>query len=179
MDEMVPPGNFVCECCGLWYPLPPPPAGDVETRMHQARTYRVPTRCRRCAPHRGDDADTVIGMANDHAQWYWEEYKRAVAATRQARADVERAEVRASDHRDRMFAAFRSRDHAVRQLRRVGDLHEAVRGGCSCGKKPDCRTAQIVDAPWVQDRLRELERREGRTDDERYDDLLDEDTDIA
>jgi hypothetical protein len=30
----------------------------------------------------------------------------------------------------------------------------------------------------VQDRLRELERREGRTDDERYDDLLDEDTDI-
>ncbi len=179
MSVTVPPGNFVCECCGLWYPVPQPVASDIETRMHRSQTNRVPTRCARCSHHQGDDAETVVRRAYEHELVYWEQYKRAADATRTMRAEVERAEVRASDYRDRMFAAFRSRDHGIRLLRRIGDLHEPLRGGCSCGKKPDCETSRVIDGPWVQDRLRELARREARDPDDHYGDLLDDDADIA
>jgi hypothetical protein len=140
MSVTVSPSNYVCECCGLWYPVPQPVANDVETRMHRRQANRVPTRCTRCSHHEGDDAETLVRRAHV----YWEHYKRAVEATRAMRAEVERAETRASDYRDRMFAAFRSRDRGIRLLRRIGDLHEPLRGGCSCGKKPDCETSRVM-----------------------------------
>jgi hypothetical protein len=167
MSVAVPAGCFVCECCGLWYPVTRPISADVEARMHQPN--RLPGRCGRCSPHRGDDAETLVRRAEDHVQWYWELYQSAVDAAREMRAEVEQAEVRAGDYRERMIAAFRSRDHGVRQMRRIGDLHAPVRGGCSCGKRPDCETAKIIDSPWVQARLRELERREAHELHERFD----------
>jgi len=51
---------------------------------------------------------------------------------------------------------------------------EAVLAG-----KPDCDTSRIIDGLWVQSRLRELAQREARHPGEQYDDLLDDDADIA
>lgn len=168
MPVEVPPGSFVCECCGLWYPITRPASADIEARLHQSN--RAPTRCRRCSPHRGDDAETLILLAHDHATWYWEWYQRALDATRKMKAEVQEAEVRVGDYHDRMIAAYRSRDHGVRLLRRIGDLHRPVKNGCSCGKRPDCETSRIIDGPWVQARIRELERREKQENPGRFED---------
>jgi hypothetical protein len=69
-----------------------------------------------------------------------------------------------SDMHDRMIGAYRSRDHGTRLLREIGDLHAPVPNGCSCGKRKDCETARIIDRGWVQERFRDLERREHRPD---------------
>lgn len=67
---------------------------------------------------------------------------------RAAPADVQRIlidrEVReAGDERD---SAYRSRDHAMRVLWQVNEIHHPdTRGGCSC-RVPSCRTNDLVDA---------------------------------
>lgn len=160
MSVTVPGGNFVCECCGLWYPIQRPVSSDIEARMHQPN--KIPARCVRCAPHRGDDTETIIILNRDHTQWYWEQYQKAVEAARAARREMEELKAKASDARDRMVGAYRSRDHGTRLLRRIGLLHERAQHGCTCGKRPDCETAKIIDQGWVRERIRDLERREER-----------------
>jgi hypothetical protein len=167
-------GTFICECCALRYPIQRPISANVTDRMH--RSNQIPTRCARCAPHHGDDPATLVDWANDHARFYWEDRERAVEAAKAMRREVEEMKTQLSDKHERMLAAYRSRDHGTRLLRDIGDLHAPVRGGCSCGKRPDCKTAQIIDRPWVQDRLRDLEHRERQ---ERLWDDYDEDDDLT
>jgi hypothetical protein len=76
MSVTVPPGNFVCECCGFWYPVPQPIANDVEARLHRSQLNREPTRCTRCSHHQDDDAETVVRRAYEHELVYWEQYTR-------------------------------------------------------------------------------------------------------
>ena len=111
-DVTVPTGNFVCECCGLWYPIQRPVSGNGEDRMH--RSNKIPTRCSRCASHRGyeSDVDILFLRADDHTRWYWEWYKNAVEAARAARRQVDEAEVRVDEAQDRTVSAYRSRDHS-------------------------------------------------------------------
>lgn len=160
MSVTVPGGNYVCECCGLLYPIQRPISADIEARMHQSNMN--PTRCVRCAPHRGDDTETILLLHEDHTRWYWEQYQKAVEAARAARREMEELQAKASNARDRMIGAYKSRDHGTRLLRRIGLLHEPAHRGCSCGKRPDCDTAKIIDQGWVQERIRDLERREER-----------------
>jgi hypothetical protein len=159
-DVTVPTGNFVCECCGLWYPIQRPVSRNIEDRMH--RSNKIPTRCSRCASHRGyeSDVDILLLRADDHTRWYWEWYKNAVEAARAARRQVDEAGVRVDEARDRAVSAYRSRDHSVRLLRKIAELHNPTATGCSCGKRPDCDTAKIVDGGWVQARIRDLERQD-------------------
>jgi hypothetical protein len=160
LSVTVPGGNFVCECCGLWYPIQRPLSADIEARMHQSN--KNPTRCARCAPHRQTDDAALVLRAEDHARWYWEQYHKAVDAARDARREMEELQAKAGDARDRMIAAYKSRDHGTRLLRWIGLLHEPAQRGCSCGKRPDCDTAKIIDQGWVQERVRDLDRREER-----------------
>lgn len=158
-------GTYVCECCGLPYPIKKPISSDVESRLHQVN--RVPTRCGRCSTHRDADVnlDTWVRRAEKHAQWYWDLYQKEVATVRRMKAEVQEAEVRVSGLREKTVLAYRSRDHSVRLLAKIADLHQPERrGGCSCGKRPDCATAKITDTGWVVDRIRDLERR-GAMDD--------------
>lgn len=60
-----------------------------------------------------------------------------------------------------MKAAFRSRDIAIGYLRQLEEVHEPLGlRACGCGATGMCRTREILDRPWVKDRIRELERRE-------------------
>lgn len=153
-------GSYVCECCGLTYPILRPISSNIEARMHQPNT--APTRCARCAPHRQTDADALIQRAEDHAQWYWDHSQKAVNAARRMRHEVDEAEAKASDAKDRMVSAYRSRDHGTRLMKKIADLHAPAQRGCSCGKRPDCATAKIIDQGWVQERIRDLDRRDER-----------------
>jgi hypothetical protein len=151
-------GRYVCDCCHLWYPIPARAYANVEGRMHQSS--QVPARCTKCKQHQGDDPAMAVYRAEEHAFWYWELHERGVDRVRDSLRQVEEAEVRVGEARERAAGAYRSRDHAVRQLRKIANLHSPAQHGCSCGKKPDCDTAKIVDTPWVTNRIRDLEERD-------------------
>lgn len=161
-----PDGAYRQLCLRVLRSLVPDPAAvsrNIEDRMHQSN--KVPDRCARCTPHRGyetGDPEICVGRADDHAQWYWELYKKAVDDARLSRRRVDEAEVRVDEARDRAVGAYRSRDHSVRLLRKIRDLHTAKPRGCECGKRPDCDTAKIVDGGWVHARIRDLERQEAK-----------------
>ncbi|TQM44103.1 hypothetical protein [Pseudonocardia cypriaca] len=162
MAISVPGGHYVCLCCGLFYPIQRPVSPNVEHRMHQSNT--VPKRCSRCAPHRGDDAETRIRIAEDHARWYWEFAEQKDAETKAALAQVDEIKVQMGDTRDRMIAAFRSRDAYIRVLADVAKQHQPTRNGCSCRRR-DCETFPITDQPWVRRKISELERCEDYDED--------------
>lgn len=164
MTEEAAAGTYVCECCDLPYSIKRPISNDVEARLHRVNT--IPTRCARCAPHRAaaDDLDAWKRLHDDHTRWYWEQYQKGLVVLRKMQAQVEHAEVRVSDFREKTRSAYRSRDHAVRLLRKIADLHQPERRGCSCGKRPDCETAKIIDHGWVVERIRDLELREAAED---------------
>lgn len=154
----VPPGNFVCECCGLFYEIQRPVSANIEARMHQPNT--PPKRCARCAPHRqADDDASLVLLANDHMQWYWEFAELKDAEAKSAAAEVDEIRVQIGDARERMIAAFRSRDNYIRALARISDEHEPVRGGCSC-RRHDCPTLALVDQPWIRSRVNDLRSEE-------------------
>lgn len=70
------------------------------------------------------------------------------------------ARTAAADSKERMHAAYRSREHAVRLLRRLRELHEPQGRGCSCGAKHDCRSLDLVEDSWVREQVRRLDQRE-------------------
>ncbi|WP_300018589.1 hypothetical protein [Pseudonocardia sp.] len=164
----VPSGYYVCDkCCGLMYPIVRPPSANVEDRMHQSNT--VPKRCSRCAAHRGDDDESRVRRAEDHAKWFWEFAEEKDEQAKSALRQVEEIKVRNGDAKEKMIAAFRSRDGYIRVLAQIAKHHEPTRNGCSCRRR-DCETLRLVDQPWVRRKINEVERSNG------YDDY---DTDTA
>lgn len=159
MPISVPPSDFVCECCGLPCKNTRPVSSNIEARMHQPNT--PPKRCARCGLHRDLDAQSLIRRAEEHSQWYWEFAEAKDAEAKASAAEVDEIRVRIGDARDRMKAAFRSRDNYVRALARIADQHEPVRGGCSCRRR-DCPTLALVDEPWIRSRVNEIRREENQ-----------------
>lgn len=125
-------------------------ASCVCCEISQRVRYRAddPTKdpmCDQCACHRGADVEKRIKRAEEHAS-VWRE-----------RCDY--ATSKATDYEERMKSAYRSRDHAIGLLRRLYDIHEPNRRGCSCGAK-DCRSVRVLEGRWLRDMMRRLALRE-------------------
>jgi len=165
-----PGGHYVCECCGLYYPIQRPVSRNIEDRMHQSN--KIPDLCARCAPHRrgNDDWAAAVQAAEDHARWYWKLAEQKDGAAKSVRAELEEIRVQSAaqveEAREKMFGAFNSRDSYIRALARISKHHEpAGRGGCSCRRR-DCDTLQIIEQPWIRRRINAVERSEGYGEDD-------------
>jgi hypothetical protein len=73
-------------------------------------------------------------------------------------ANRERAE-----YKDKMHAAYSSRETSVRYLRDILSLHTLrPDGACSCGQKRGCRSGEFLQKPWVQQQVLKLDKIEAQ-----------------
>ncbi len=127
-----------CECCQLPQRL---------AWAASDENGRAPVdQCEVCRGHQGETLGARAQRAEEHLPMHHEREAAARAA--------------AEDYKERMHAAFRSREHSVRLLRRLRDLHEPHGQGCSCGIKRDCKSLDLVEASWVREQVAQLNRRE-------------------
>ncbi|MCQ4365929.1 hypothetical protein KQR54_33535 [Mycobacterium gordonae] len=61
--------------------------------------------------------------------------------------------------REKMHAAFRSRDKILKQFEKLGRYHRATDHGCICGKR-NCETLAIVDADWINGHIARMHERD-------------------
>lgn len=129
--------DIVCECC------------DLPQRVKTIDG--TPTMCGPCIEHRGADQRTEVRRAQEHEAMLRGRLKAARSAANEA------YEAR-DNYKEKMHGAYRSREHAVRQLQQINDLHVQTPSGlCSCGKRQGCKTADIIYRPWCQDMIRRLD----------------------
>ena len=127
-----------CECCDL--------AQRVKDRPGKPSTV-----CATCGEHRGNDEVSLRRRAESHLQMVTVH----LAAARGGADDAYRDR---DSYKEKMHAAYRSREQAVRVLQRLAELHQPLgRGVCSCRAR-GCPSMAILDRPWVRDRLRQLEQ---------------------
>lgn len=131
--------TITCACCQL------------PQRVRDYDGEDPATLCGTCVEHRGADDRKRRRRSEDHEAMYW-------TRCQEARAAAMMLEARVSEYRQKLAAAFDSRDQAIRVLRRVTGQHEPTRGGCSCGKR-NCPTLELVDSAWVRERIEQLEAR--------------------
>ena len=130
--------NILCSCCGLVQRVRTDDGGQ-------------PTMCSPCIEHRGANTEMMIRRGQEHEEML--------------RFRWEAARTAANNYEERMKSAFRSRETAVRYLMRLDEIHSIKReGSCTCGRKRDCPSAEILSSGWVQDMIRKVEQRdsEGR-----------------
>jgi hypothetical protein len=109
-------------------------------------------RCQECDAHRG----SALKKAQDHEA----ELRARLGETVDELHDTRGL---ADDYRNKMKAAFRSRDAVLRQFERLTRHHRAIENGCICGKR-NCETLAVVDADWINDRIAlMLEQDQGRS----------------
>lgn len=145
MGGMRPQDSTVeCECCELT--VPERHAGPI-TVAGLVRGWR----CRMCNDHQGD----ALRKAQDH------EYELRVRWGETA-DELIQTQYKADDYRDKMKAAYRSRDSVLTEMERLGQLHRATDDGCSCGKKRKCETQDIVHADWVTELIARMHRHNAR-----------------
>ncbi len=65
---------------------------------------------------------------------------------------------RADDYKEKMLAAFRSRDNILRQFEKLERYHRETGHGCICGKR-NCEILAIVDADWINEHIRRMHER--------------------
>lgn len=132
---------FICNCCELLHP--------VRERSSPYNDGAVQTECGPCIEHRGADDQMRLRRAEEHEA----EYRRRYTGAREAANNAE----------EQRNGAFKSRNHAVRKLERLRDLHESAgtRRVCTCGVK-DCKTLESLEDPWLTDRINDLRARERR-----------------
>jgi hypothetical protein len=127
--------TVVCSCCDL--DVPERLASAVVDADQLMRGWR----CRVCDGHRGN----ALKKAQDHEaelRARWGETVDELHATQGL----------AEDCRNKMKAAFRSRDAVLRQFEQLARHHRAMEHGCVCGKR-NCETLAVVDADWINDRI--------------------------
>jgi len=140
---------ITCECCRL--------RQQVRGSIGDERRVDM---CAMCFEHRGADNGMTQRRRTEHDAMLRERLVRAEQLTQSAYSERDRA-------RQRMLAAFQSRDSAFSILKTVNDLHEFRRdGSCSCGVKRDCKTAAVVYRGWVQAMIRRLDDAEAEQRDE-------------
>ncbi|WP_286199188.1 hypothetical protein ACRDU6_13035 [Mycolicibacterium sp. ELW1] len=66
---------------------------------------------------------------------------------------------RADEYREKMLAAFRSRDSILKQFEKLSRYHHATDHGCICGKS-ECKTLPLVDADWINEYIARMHERE-------------------
>jgi hypothetical protein len=127
--------TVVCACCDL----------DVPERQASALINADGTirgwRCGVCNGHQGNPLKT----AREHEA----ELRVRLDQTVEELQDTQGL---AEDCRNKMKAAFRSRDAVLRQFDQLARHHRAIEHGCICGKR-NCETLAVVDADWINDRI--------------------------
>lgn len=119
-----------CACCGL-----DQNAAADETDV---RPWAI---CVRCATHRGDSVEEYARREADHATMCKHALVDAQDDTILARSE--------RDHfRDRMKAAYSSRELLVKVLSRIDDEHHYRGKRCVCGAR-GCRVVQVLADPKV------------------------------
>lgn len=73
--------------------------------------------------------------------------------------DWHAAEDRADMYREKMLAAFKSRDNILQQFEKLSRYHRATDYGCICGKG-NCETLRIIDADWIVDHIVRMHERD-------------------
>jgi hypothetical protein len=134
--------TVVCECCDL------DASRKLSSPIINAYGLNRGWRCRKCNEHQGKP----IQMAQDHEDDVRVRWGQTVD-------DWHAAEDRADTGRDKMLAAFKSRDNIVRQFEKLSRYHHATDHGCICGKR-NCETLNIVDADWINDHIARMHDRE-------------------
>jgi hypothetical protein len=129
------PTSVVCDCCDMDFP-------EWMASDELARGWCCPT----CLDHWDDE----LLMARDHEDELRIRHDRALE-------DLDAETYRADDYRQKMLAAFRSRDHVLKQFERLARYHRATDHGCICGKRL-CETLAVVDADWINDRIAAMYR---------------------
>lgn len=119
-----------CVCCGLEQPVS---VDDLDVRPVLS--------CPRCAEHRCDTLDSYATREADHARMY----RHALV---DAQDDVLLAHGERDFYRDRMKAAYGSRELLVQALAQIEHVHHARGKRCSCGKH-DCKVLRVLGDPRV------------------------------
>jgi hypothetical protein len=124
-----------CVCCGLRQ------RGRVDGDADPGGAAR----CLRCAGHSpatgGDTLETYAAREADHAQLYRQ-------ALTEAQDDTVLARSEADFCRDRMQAAYATREMLVKVLADLDGAHHLRGGRCVCGKRR-CRVVDVLSDPRV------------------------------
>jgi hypothetical protein len=132
--------NVRCPCCGLNHEAP---AGeDVEA---------VST-CVRCGSHRGEDLAVVAVREADHAAMY----KHAMT---DAQDDMVLARSERDFYRNKMQAAYGTRELLVEVLAQVDQHHHRRGKRCACGKS-GCRIPALLEDPRVARLVRSFDEQQ-------------------
>ena len=101
-----------------------------------------------CNEHQGD----ALKMAQDHENEVRIRWGQTVD-------ELHVALDGADDFKERMLAAFKSRDAVLRRFEQLARHHRATDHGCSCGKR-NCETLSIVDDDWINDHIGRMHTRQ-------------------
>ena len=101
-----------------------------------------------CNEHRGDR----LKKAQEHEEEVRARWDETVDKWHAA-AD------RADDYREKMLAAFRSRDSVLKEFEKLSRYHRATDHGCICGKTK-CETLAIIDSDFVNGHIHRMHERD-------------------
>lgn len=133
--------NVECECCELR--VPRRLASSNCNAFGLVRGWI----CRQCNEHRADP----LRKAQEHEEEVRVRWGETVDELNNA---LDHADV----YREKMLAAFRSRDSILRQFEKLERHHRETGHGCICGKR-NCEILAIVGADWINDHIRRMNER--------------------
>jgi hypothetical protein len=137
------PNTVICDCCDLDVPE------RLTSAVRDAQLLIRGARCRKCNEHQGNP----LKMAQDHED-------EVRIRWGQTCDELQATEDRASDYKERMLGALKSRDGVVRLFEKLGRYHRATDDdGCICGKH-NCETLRIIDDDWVNGHIDRMVRRD-------------------
>lgn len=139
---MQPNEPVVCDCCGL--DTARKLASPIVNPFELVRGWR----CRMCNEHQGQPLKMALDHENE-VRMRWDDTVTLWHA----------AEDRADDYKEKMLAAFRSRDRILEQFEKLSHHHHWTGDGCICGKAK-CETLAIIGADWINDHIERMHRRD-------------------
>lgn len=137
-----PARTVVCECCELDNPERLSSAVRDSHGLFVGRWI-----CRKCNEHRGDKLKTARDH-EDELRMRW----------RETWDELDEALNRGEEYREKMLAAFRSRDNILKQFEKLSFHHRATDHGCVCGKRK-CEVLAIIDTDWINDHIARMYKR--------------------
>lgn len=139
---MEPVRKVKCECCELT--VPERLASADRNAYGLVRGWI----CRQCNEHRADP----LRKAQEHEEEVRVRWGETCDELNDALDQVDK-------YRDKMKAAFRSRDNVLQQLEKIRRWHGETGHGCKCGKR-NCEVARIVDADWITEHIDRMHQRD-------------------
>lgn len=133
--------TVVCDCCELDVPE------RLSSAVRDAHSLVRGWLCRQCNEHRADH----LRKAQEHEEelrMRWRETFDELSAA----LDL------AQDYKEKMHAAYRSRDNVLRRIERLGRYHREADHGCICGQRK-CKTLEIISDDWINNTIARMHSR--------------------